>query len=34
VQVLVDPANAVPESNVANNSAAVDFRIKGGRLST
>jgi len=31
VQVLVDPANAVPESNEANNAAAGTFRVKGGR---
>jgi len=33
VQVVVDPANVVTESNEANNSAAATFRVKGGRLS-
>ena len=33
VQVLVDPANTVAESNEANNAAAATFRVKGGRLS-
>jgi hypothetical protein len=34
VQVLVDPANTVAESNEANNAAAATFRVKGGRLSS
>ncbi len=32
VQVLVDPANTVVESNEANNNAAATFRVKGGRV--
>jgi uncharacterized repeat protein (TIGR01451 family) len=32
VQVVVDPANKVVESNEANNTAAATFRVKGGRV--
>jgi subtilase family serine protease len=32
VQVLVDPANTVVESNEANNTAAATFRVTGGRV--
>jgi subtilase family serine protease len=32
VQVLVDPANTVVESNEANNAAAATFRVKGGQV--
>jgi subtilase family serine protease len=32
VQVLVDPANTVAESNEGNNTAAATFRVKGGRV--
>jgi uncharacterized repeat protein (TIGR01451 family) len=32
VQVLVDPANSVVESNEANNTAAATFGVKGGRV--
>jgi subtilase family serine protease len=34
VQVVVDPANSIAESNETNNAATSIFRIKGGRLST
>jgi hypothetical protein len=32
IQVLVDPANTVVESNEANNTAVATFRVKGGRV--
>jgi len=31
-KVVVDPANAVPESNDANNASTLTFRVKGGRV--
>jgi subtilase family serine protease len=32
IQVLVDPANTVAESNDGNNTASATFRVKGGRV--